>query len=231
MSGYVDLAAEAKVRHEEAAYQRRRLLAAFRGWIRENGSPRRVAAGAFAVAAVVAIAIARACVVIGLAGPPLASAIAVIAAWPVFLLILWKYAAAKWDVMAEDPDICRFIAADRASLVAENSPQASKWEGAWNAAARGTSRVVGGTTGVFGVILLTVATAGIWLVYTLIDSAPELVAEITLDGVIAVRQPTLVRKVETFPWPRYAAELTFPYFFGIAVAAWIETGIISLMLT
>jgi hypothetical protein len=233
--GYFDALAEAEAKHQQRAYFRRRMLAAIRGWLRENSAPRWTVAGLLLLCAAGAAGAGIVLSRCGFTGVGIISSLAVLAVWPLFLLLLRWRAEVESRRLDIGERASLFIARDEAEIAMENAPSSpqenEKWEGVRIGIQSGMQQSSG--AGGFALpilILLASLTAGTWLLWDLIRLAPFLLGEAVLDGVLATRHPQLTKNIPTPPWWGSAFAATAVHFIGLALAALIFAGTLAMLL-
>jgi hypothetical protein len=216
-TGYETFEDEAEAAHEARERFRRRLLCVIRGRLRESAGLRWWIALLMAGCACLAWFLAEIPATVRF-GSFWHSGLAVLATWPVYVLVLFLRAKAEgkrldlaghWDSLKtldergefQDRDISEQI--DR---VVNKGWEATRYQG---------SNQGGGV--LLGYLLLTIMTVGTWLIWDLLRMGPGLMAEIILDGVIVPAYPEIKERMPYEAWYKTAFINTGAHFAGAAL--------------
>lgn len=218
---YADLQSEAMRVWEARQYRRRRLLSCVRGYLLRSCRPRLLTALALLVGAAAGGVLGSAASRwLGLSWP-LGIAFGSVVAWLVFVYVCWRSATALSERADLMKDFESNMGADEEFLAkyyfGNPASETNSWKSEIKEAfARELGRAAG-NAGIIGLLILGLLTGGTWVVWQLICYGPELLAEIALDGGIAVRRVSVQRIVATGPWKANALLASGMFFLTLAV--------------
>ena len=217
--GYLDFGEEALRKKEHRLYRRRRFLAMVRGHLRDHLSPRWIVAGLLCQSFLFSAATGWFLHRCGMRDAGAIGAWSVAAAWPVFLFLLHRRTSVECGKLKIDNEFERLIALDEREEATENAPLSDRTERNLRVFNESFSRECGrgGPAGIYLMILLSLSTAGAWLVWDLIRNAPKLIAEMLVDAHFMPAHPRLYRAIESGSWFRQVGAATAVYFFGLAL--------------
>ena len=203
--------------------RRERLVSRIRGWLRKDRAPQLVVALLLlpTVAwAVVADAFLRR---LELDLSPLRWAMAILTAWPIFVLLLRWRAAMEWrrlDLSRVGLAYMRYDEGEEARLAAPKTGKQLETERSINnGISQGLQQGQGAALPV--TLLLAALTLGIWTIWKLIRNAPGLLTDVIIDGDAVPSTPSLATKISHENWFCEALAETYPYFLSLAFAAFV----------
>jgi hypothetical protein len=214
--GYQTLEDEIAAHQEAREYFRRRILACIRGRLRERKFLR------WRLGLLLLGCLLLTGLLISIPTPIQPSwqvAIAVLAAWPIYLLFLYLWArsetrrlnlAGHWDMLVARDERGEFQ--DRHTSEQIDKVVRQAWDGSrCQSSAQGNN--------LLGMFILACVTLGTWIVWDLLRTGPALVAEIILDGVIVPTYPEYSDRLPSEPWYKAAFLNTAPHFASAALIA------------
>jgi hypothetical protein len=161
---------------------------------------------------------------IGLELAPLRWTLAMLAAWPVFVLLLRWRASAEWQCLHLDRIGFDYIRHDEGAEAALAAPDARPRSKHREAIDRGISEGLGRACGQGGLpvaLILTALTLGGWTMWQLIQHGPTLLADTIINGEAVPASPALAIRISREHWFPGALGETGPYFLLLAFAAFL----------
>jgi hypothetical protein len=220
MYTYEDLSDLAHAKEE----RRGRLVSRIRGWLRKERSPRRSVALLLIPTAAWVVGVDVLLYRLGLDMSPLRWAMAILGAWPLFVLLLRWRAAMEWrhlDLSRVGLEYVRYDQGEEARLAAPKTKRQMDNESAfWDGFSRGMGQAQGGAGLPLG-LLLGAVTLGTWTIWKLIRNAPGLLTDVIIDGDAVPSTPSLATKIPCENWFCEALAETYPYFLSLAFAAFV----------
>lgn len=236
MRGYIEFGDDARSAWEEREYRTRRLYSGIRGAICAMDKPRWRTARAFTQCAVCAFAI-FAVLAFFKAYTPASIFIAILAAWPVFVMFLHR-AALKLDKRHHLlRNLESSISADEQRTSQENrrrfgelSEEERKFqESFWNGFHQGMSRGGGGSV-IVG-LYLALLSLGTYLIYHLIREGPDLLADVICHKLLPERITEFHARFNAQNWWHNAFSATAIHFLGLAAVGMLLAALIPIFPT
>jgi len=219
---YEDLSDLAHAKKDRRSHLVRRI----RGWLRLDRSPRLTIGLLLLPTAAFVVAVDFVLDRGGFDLTPMRWAIAVLAAWPIFVLLLrWRAAAEMRYLHLERLDLSyeRYDDGAEAALNAPSEKQMKRNESIWigvrSGLNQGMSRVA--DAGLPVMLLLGAVTLGAWTIWKLIGSGPSLLTDIIIDGEVVPATPSLATRISTDRWFAEGLAETYPFFLSLAFAAFV----------
>jgi|GEM_PF-6908822 len=200
--------------------RRQRLIGHVRGWLRTNRYPRLAVTALFLISTLVAALVACGLGFVGLKPWPARTFFAMLAAWPVFVLLLRVLAAREYryfELGARTEELIgRDQTAERDLLDLYPSPERSGWRDFRDEFVANLAVTLRHP---FVFLILGGATLGLWVVWDLIAQGATLLARMIVDAECAPAQSALIKNSEIRDWRTEAFGGSAIYFVGLAFAA------------
>ena len=236
MRGYTEFGDEARAAWEEREYRTRRLYSGIRGAICALDKPRWRTAWALTQCTVCALALFAALAFFK-TSTPASVFIAILVAWPIFVLFLHR-AARRLDQRHHLlQNLESSISADEHRTAQENRKRFGELteeerkfqESFWNGFHQGMSRGGGGSV-IVGIYLALVS-LGTYLIYHLIREGPDLLTDVICHKLLPERIGGFHTRFNSQNWLHNAFSATAIHFIGLAVVGMILAALIPIFPT
>ncbi len=194
------------------------MVRGIRGWLRKHRRPER------AIVLILAVCLLAGCGLFLLMGflevavRPIRLGLAVLLVWPLFLGLLRWQAAAEFRQLDSETGISEYVRNDDRMEMARLRELLGQQEPSFveRGFSEGFSRM-DGPEAFFVMIVLFVATCGVWLLWDLIRMGPTLLTEMIIDADLVAANPALLQRFSSGNWFKNAMDATAIYFFGLSM--------------